>query len=238
MPKLQEKPSALKRELPALQNLKILYIFLFLWVIFALLDPDPDPQFECGSGSKTLRYSKSQINFKYQYKNVFTRKALKFTKKSTSLHFINIQNKITSFYFQAKPVPVLTGTHTNGRHTLIRNCCTKSRVWTNAKDKIEQKRYDSNKAVFRIRDIFRRISGSLDPYTGLRIRIWMQIWKQLFSSVTVLSRCQQKIRFFLKFKKKYFCLFFYCRDTGTYIYQVIKKSQTVEIRVIIKLYAC
>jgi hypothetical protein len=41
MPKLQEKPSALKREHPALQNM----------VIFALLDPDPDQQFECGSGS-------------------------------------------------------------------------------------------------------------------------------------------------------------------------------------------
>jgi hypothetical protein len=51
MPKLQEKPSALKREHPALQNLKILYFFLFLWVIFALLDPDLDPQFVCGSGS-------------------------------------------------------------------------------------------------------------------------------------------------------------------------------------------
>jgi hypothetical protein len=33
----------------ALQNMKILYFFLFLWVIFALLDPDPDPQFEYGS---------------------------------------------------------------------------------------------------------------------------------------------------------------------------------------------
>jgi hypothetical protein len=43
MPKLQEKPSALKREYPALQNMKILYFFIFLWVIFALLDPDPDP---------------------------------------------------------------------------------------------------------------------------------------------------------------------------------------------------
>jgi hypothetical protein len=55
-PKLQEKPSALKREHPALQNMKILYFFLFLWVIFALLDPDPDPATQinadpCGSGS-------------------------------------------------------------------------------------------------------------------------------------------------------------------------------------------
>ncbi len=42
-PKLQEKPSALKREHLVLKNMKILDIFLFLWVIFSLLDPDPDP---------------------------------------------------------------------------------------------------------------------------------------------------------------------------------------------------
>jgi hypothetical protein len=42
--KLQEKPLALKREHPALQNMKILYFFLSLWVIFALLDPDPATQ--------------------------------------------------------------------------------------------------------------------------------------------------------------------------------------------------
>jgi hypothetical protein len=46
---LQEKPSALQREHPVFKNMKILDFFLFLWVIFALLDPDP--QFECGSGS-------------------------------------------------------------------------------------------------------------------------------------------------------------------------------------------
>ncbi len=33
---------ALTREHPALQNMKFLNFFLFLWVIFALLDPDPD----------------------------------------------------------------------------------------------------------------------------------------------------------------------------------------------------
>ncbi len=56
-PKLQEKPSALKREHPALQNMKILNFFLFSWVIFALLDPDPSAQINadpCGSGSETL----------------------------------------------------------------------------------------------------------------------------------------------------------------------------------------
>jgi hypothetical protein len=45
----QKKPSALKREHPALENMKILYFFLFLWVIFALLDPKP--HFECGSSN-------------------------------------------------------------------------------------------------------------------------------------------------------------------------------------------
>jgi hypothetical protein len=39
-----------------LKNMKILDFFLFLWVIFALLDPDPDPATQinvdpCGSGS-------------------------------------------------------------------------------------------------------------------------------------------------------------------------------------------
>jgi hypothetical protein len=33
--------SALQREHPGLQNMKFLNFFLFLWVIFALLDPDP-----------------------------------------------------------------------------------------------------------------------------------------------------------------------------------------------------
>jgi hypothetical protein len=52
MSKLLKKPSALKREHPAPQNLKFLNFFLILGIIFALLDPDlatqmnadPDPQ--------------------------------------------------------------------------------------------------------------------------------------------------------------------------------------------------
>jgi hypothetical protein len=40
-----------QEKLSALKNMKILDFFLFLWVIFALLDPDPDQQFECGSGT-------------------------------------------------------------------------------------------------------------------------------------------------------------------------------------------
>jgi hypothetical protein len=53
-----EKPSALKREHPTLQNVKFLHFFLFLWVIFALLDPGPaDKKINadsCGPGSTTL----------------------------------------------------------------------------------------------------------------------------------------------------------------------------------------
>jgi hypothetical protein len=36
--KLQEKPSALKREHPALQNMKFILLFLFLRVLIAFLD--------------------------------------------------------------------------------------------------------------------------------------------------------------------------------------------------------
>jgi hypothetical protein len=55
-PKLQEKPSALKREHLAVQKMKIVSFFLFFGAIFALLDPDPDPAAQinadpCGSGS-------------------------------------------------------------------------------------------------------------------------------------------------------------------------------------------
>jgi hypothetical protein len=37
---VQENSSALKREHPALKNMKFIYFSLFLWVIFALLNPD------------------------------------------------------------------------------------------------------------------------------------------------------------------------------------------------------
>jgi hypothetical protein len=49
MSKQQEKPSALKREHAALQEMKIINFFLCLWVIFALLDPDR----ESGSGYRS-----------------------------------------------------------------------------------------------------------------------------------------------------------------------------------------
>jgi hypothetical protein len=41
--KLQVKPSALKREHSAHQKMKFFNFFIFLWVIFALLDPDLGP---------------------------------------------------------------------------------------------------------------------------------------------------------------------------------------------------
>jgi hypothetical protein len=41
---LPEKPSALKREHPSLQKMKIQSFLLFFGVTFALLDPDPAAQ--------------------------------------------------------------------------------------------------------------------------------------------------------------------------------------------------
>jgi hypothetical protein len=63
-PKLQEKPSAVKREHPVLKNMNSGF-FSIWWVIFALLDPDPDPTTQingdpCGSGSETLLSGLSQ----------------------------------------------------------------------------------------------------------------------------------------------------------------------------------
>jgi hypothetical protein len=49
MPKLQEKPSALKREHPALKSMKILDFFYFCgsflppWIRIRNLNADPDP---------------------------------------------------------------------------------------------------------------------------------------------------------------------------------------------------
>jgi hypothetical protein len=51
MSKLHEKPSALKSEHPALQNMKFMNFLLCLRVIFALLDPDPD----CESGNVSIK---------------------------------------------------------------------------------------------------------------------------------------------------------------------------------------
>ncbi len=56
-PKRPEKPSALKKEQLAPQKIKILYFFLYLQIIFALVDPDSATQINadpCGSGSATL----------------------------------------------------------------------------------------------------------------------------------------------------------------------------------------
>ncbi len=45
--KLQEKPPALIRKLPACQNFK--FIHIFVWVIFALLGQYPAGKNHCGS---------------------------------------------------------------------------------------------------------------------------------------------------------------------------------------------
>jgi len=62
--KLQEKPSALKIERPALQKMKFINCFFLFLSHFALLDPDTDPGtphririqsgYGYGSGSTTL----------------------------------------------------------------------------------------------------------------------------------------------------------------------------------------
>ncbi len=65
MAKLQGKPLALKRERPALSKIKFINFFLFLWVIFALLDriririanPDPDPQHWWHQLTSFLKYT-------------------------------------------------------------------------------------------------------------------------------------------------------------------------------------
>jgi hypothetical protein len=58
------KPSALKREHPALQNMKFKF-FLFLWVIFALLDPG-DPDSKSGSESTDLiKITFQELPFKF-----------------------------------------------------------------------------------------------------------------------------------------------------------------------------
>jgi hypothetical protein len=60
--KLQEKPSALQRDHPALQKLKFTNCFIFFWVIFALLDPETPIRIriQSGSGSATLKESQIQ----------------------------------------------------------------------------------------------------------------------------------------------------------------------------------
>jgi hypothetical protein len=40
---VQEKPSALKKRTSSTSKHENSLLFLYLWVIFALLDPDPDP---------------------------------------------------------------------------------------------------------------------------------------------------------------------------------------------------
>jgi hypothetical protein len=59
--KLQKKPSTLKREHQALQNIKFLNFFLLLWVIFALVDPDPIG----------IRIRNPGMTIKYRYGTVF-----------------------------------------------------------------------------------------------------------------------------------------------------------------------
>jgi hypothetical protein len=51
---MQEKHSAIKREHPAQHE--IYSHFLFLWLLFALLDPNSAYQHKCGSGTRNAAY--------------------------------------------------------------------------------------------------------------------------------------------------------------------------------------
>jgi len=75
MPKLQDKPSALKRETPVNKNMKILDFFYFCgsflaaWIRIRIsnlnVDPDPATQINadpCGSGSETLNKNNISIS--------------------------------------------------------------------------------------------------------------------------------------------------------------------------------
>jgi hypothetical protein len=53
--KLQEQLPALKRERRGLQIMKFFSFFLFLWVIFALLDLDPHPHSQWDRSTKIMR---------------------------------------------------------------------------------------------------------------------------------------------------------------------------------------
>jgi hypothetical protein len=49
--------------------MKILYFFLYLWVIFALLDPDPDPHNPVQNRVKVIRIR--NLDGDIQYLNIF-----------------------------------------------------------------------------------------------------------------------------------------------------------------------
>jgi hypothetical protein len=70
MSKLQKKPVELKREHPALQNMKFLNLFLFLWVIFA----------GSGFGSSDLIESGSNPDPKHWVRLLFFYPGIEFAK--------------------------------------------------------------------------------------------------------------------------------------------------------------
>ncbi len=67
MSKLQDKPSVLKREHPAVQKMKFITFVLFEWVIFALLDPDPDCEFQSRSREPIESRSNSDLRIQLAY---------------------------------------------------------------------------------------------------------------------------------------------------------------------------
>jgi hypothetical protein len=67
MSKLQEKPLTLKREHPALQEMKCINFFLCLWVIFALMDPDPQ---HCKEPTYRTHCSLKGLSHEIDFENV------------------------------------------------------------------------------------------------------------------------------------------------------------------------
>jgi hypothetical protein len=61
-----EKPSALKREHPALQKMKLIICFIFFWAIFVKLDPDPDCESGPGYGSTDPIESGSTLHTRHK----------------------------------------------------------------------------------------------------------------------------------------------------------------------------
>ncbi len=97
--KLQKNPLALKREHPALQNMKFLNFFLLLWVIFALLDPEPDSESGSGYGSETLVWDIDCI------------KGARYCSGKVLVPYIGYRTVICSYSYRAAPFQNIYDSH-------------------------------------------------------------------------------------------------------------------------------
>jgi hypothetical protein len=88
-------PSALKKEDPALQNMKFSYFFLFLWVIFALLDP---------RFSRPNQYGSMRIRMQNIVPNL--RAISKAVKCKVNLHVRGVKGLVVDVWDEGAPVQV------------------------------------------------------------------------------------------------------------------------------------